>query len=46
MITGTLEIERQKIILTFHYPVLTGPQTGSLGTVCQMCVEQGRQYSV
>lgn len=38
---GMLDIPGQKIISSFHNPVLTGPQTECFGKMCQICVEQG-----
>lgn len=40
-IIGMLDISGQKIILTFHHPALTGPQTGIFGKMCQICIEPG-----
>lgn len=40
-VIGMLDILGQKIILTFHHPISTGPQTGSFGEMCQIGVEQG-----
>lgn len=36
-----LDILGPNIFLTFHYCVLTGPQTDILGKIYQICVEQG-----
>lgn len=40
-IIGMLAILDQKIILTLPHPVLTGPQGGNFGEMCQICAEQG-----
>lgn len=44
-IIGMLDTLGWKIILTFHHPVLIGPQTGSFGKRCQIGVEWGKQSS-